>query len=329
MIVTLVSVIALMISAVWQRRARLDSLTSIGIGATQLIRLVFFYESGSVLIAGSAISVLAGLVGEGLIDGWLRQTGSPVSPGSSGCGRSRSPPGSRRRDVGHGRPDGVASFTSGVLGRATPKIQASTFEPCIRLLPSDLRMDERKLYLMLRTLDDHLVDDRDPCGEERVGAVESWARGEPAHTAETRILKDLSRRCSIPSSAVLEFCASMRHDIAGARIETDEQLEGYCQQAGARFVFAPLQDLPAGPYLGPVHLHLVIGPPDLLYRRRAGSRTIALGARRPRHGFPFALRVTFLDRSSAHVRAFVPCSHGPALSRSARRTLGSIARAAR
>jgi putative ABC transport system permease protein len=83
LIATVLSVIALMTAAIWQRRERLDSLTSIGMSTSQLARLIFF-ESGSVLLAGCLIGMAAGLVGQYLIDGWLRQTtGSPVtfSPG--------------------------------------------------------------------------------------------------------------------------------------------------------------------------------------------------------------------------------------------------------
>lgn len=78
LVATVASVIALMIAAISQRRARLDSLISIGMSPGQLARLVF-YESGAVLLAGCAIGMVAGLLGQYLIDGWLQQTtGSPV-----------------------------------------------------------------------------------------------------------------------------------------------------------------------------------------------------------------------------------------------------------
>jgi ABC-type lipoprotein release transport system permease subunit len=73
LIVTVVSVLALMVAAIWQRRGRLDSLRSIGMSYGQFARLVF-YESGSVLISGCVIGTAAGLVGQYLIDGWLHQT---------------------------------------------------------------------------------------------------------------------------------------------------------------------------------------------------------------------------------------------------------------
>ncbi len=78
LIATGASVIALMLAAVWQRRARLDKLTSIGMSFTQLARLVF-YESGLPLSCGAAIGIAAGLLGQDLIDRWLaHSTGSPV-----------------------------------------------------------------------------------------------------------------------------------------------------------------------------------------------------------------------------------------------------------
>ena len=78
LITTIASVIALMMSAVWQGRARFNSLISIGMGATQFAQLIF-YETGITLLAGCMIGVLAGLLGQDLIDGWLaRTTGSPV-----------------------------------------------------------------------------------------------------------------------------------------------------------------------------------------------------------------------------------------------------------
>jgi putative ABC transport system permease protein len=78
LITTIASVIALMMSAVWQGRARFNSLISIGMGATQFGQLIF-YETGITLLDGCVIGVLAGLLGQDLIDRWLaRTTGSPV-----------------------------------------------------------------------------------------------------------------------------------------------------------------------------------------------------------------------------------------------------------
>jgi putative ABC transport system permease protein len=78
LVTTIASVIALMMAAVWQGRARFNSLISIGMGASQFARLIF-YESGITLLGGCIIGALAGLLGQYLIDGWLaRTTGSPV-----------------------------------------------------------------------------------------------------------------------------------------------------------------------------------------------------------------------------------------------------------
>lgn len=78
LIATVFSVIALMLSAVWQRRERLVSLISTGWSFAQLARLIFL-ESGSVLLCGALIGMAGGLVGQYLIDGWLHQaTGASV-----------------------------------------------------------------------------------------------------------------------------------------------------------------------------------------------------------------------------------------------------------
>ncbi len=73
LIVTIASVLALMLSAVAERRERLNSLISVGWGFGQLARLVF-YETGIALLAGCLMGAVAGLVGQYLIDGWLSQT---------------------------------------------------------------------------------------------------------------------------------------------------------------------------------------------------------------------------------------------------------------
>jgi phytoene synthase len=101
----------------------------------------------------------------------------------------------------------------------------------IRLLPVDLQADARRLYHVLRTIDD-LVDENDPRATQRVEALEHWAHGQDTDTPETVILTDLSRRYPLSPQAVIEFCEGMRHDIRGARIETDDDLQRYCQQVG-------------------------------------------------------------------------------------------------
>jgi putative ABC transport system permease protein len=79
LIAAIATVIAMMISAVWQKRGRLDALISIGMGFGQLTRLVF-YESGCVLLAGCVIGMASGIFGQYLVDSWLRySTGSPIT----------------------------------------------------------------------------------------------------------------------------------------------------------------------------------------------------------------------------------------------------------
>jgi phytoene synthase len=114
---------------------------------------------------------------------------------------------------------------------SAPALDSSTFSAGIRLLPGALQADACQLYRMLRTLDD-LVDENDPRAEQRVEAVERWACGQKADTPETRILSDLSRRYPLPRQAFVEFCHGMRHDLAHTAIETEGDLERYCQYAG-------------------------------------------------------------------------------------------------
>jgi putative ABC transport system permease protein len=73
LIATIVSVITLMVSAIWQRRGRLNSLAAIGLSSGQFARLVS-YESGLMLLSGCLIGLAAGLLGQFLIDGWLQAT---------------------------------------------------------------------------------------------------------------------------------------------------------------------------------------------------------------------------------------------------------------
>lgn len=122
-------------------------------------------------------------------------------------------------------------------GRHAHVADGSTFAPGLRLLPAQVRENVQCLYNVLRTLDD-LVDEDDPRASERVGAVERWARCEQADrpqeadSPETRALAWLHRRRPFPREALLHFCAGMRHDIARAGIEDEEDFERYCQRAG-------------------------------------------------------------------------------------------------
>jgi putative ABC transport system permease protein len=79
LIAAIATVVAMMISAVWQRRGRLDALIAIGMSFRQLARLVF-YESGCVLLGGCLIGMASGIFGQYLVDSWLRySTGSPIT----------------------------------------------------------------------------------------------------------------------------------------------------------------------------------------------------------------------------------------------------------
>ena len=108
---------------------------------------------------------------------------------------------------------------------------ARTFATAAWLLPRAVREDTELLYLVLRTLDD-LVDLEGAGSDDadaRLAAAEAWAHdASPAPTRETRILDDLARRHpSLPRDAVADFVAGMRQDLAGPRIETEEDLDVY------------------------------------------------------------------------------------------------------
>jgi putative ABC transport system permease protein len=73
LIAAIVSVIAMMVAAAWQRRDRLEALLSIGMSFTQLARLIF-YEGGSMLLGGCLLGLAGGIVAQGLADNWAAQT---------------------------------------------------------------------------------------------------------------------------------------------------------------------------------------------------------------------------------------------------------------
>jgi phytoene synthase len=106
-------------------------------------------------------------------------------------------------------------------------LSGSTFATGLQLLPPTLRRDARSLYLLLRTIDD-LVDEQHPAAKERVDALERWADGARPESPETETLAKLAERYTISRTAVREFCEGMSHDLKGATIETDEDLERYC-----------------------------------------------------------------------------------------------------
>lgn len=126
---------------------------------------------------------------------------------------------------------------------------ARTFDLATRILPRDVRTDVRRLYLVLRTLDD-AVDHGDPlAADARIAAVEAWARGAPASGQEVDLLEDLAaRHPGLPRDAVVDFCAGMRADLAGPRHATDADLDLYCYQVAGTVgrLMAPLLGVVAG-----------------------------------------------------------------------------------
>ena len=119
---------------------------------------------------------------------------------------------------------------------------ARTFDLATRLLPPGVRTDVRRLYLVLRTLDD-LVDEGDPAADPRLTAVEAWARGEPATGREAELLTDLAgRHPGLPRDAVADFCAGMRADLRGPSHATDDDLDLYCYRVAGTVgrLMAPL-----------------------------------------------------------------------------------------
>lgn len=143
-------------------------------------------------------------------------------------------PGSVRAVAAIERHDGEARV---VMARV-----ARTFDLATRLLPAGVRTDVRRLYLVLRTLDD-LVDEGDPAADRRLTAVEAWARGEPADGREAELLTDLAaRHPALPRDAVADFCAGMRADLCGSRHATDEDLDTYCYRVAGTVgrLMAPL-----------------------------------------------------------------------------------------
>jgi len=125
---------------------------------------------------------------------------------------------------------------------------ARTFDLATRFLPADVRTDVRRLYLVLRTLDD-LVDDGAPDARERIAAVESWAHGEGASGREAGLLADLAmRHPALPRDAVTDFCAGMRADLEGPHHATDADLDRYCYQVAGTVgrLMAPLLGVGSG-----------------------------------------------------------------------------------
>ncbi|HSZ69442.1 MAG TPA: squalene/phytoene synthase family protein [Solirubrobacteraceae bacterium] len=117
----------------------------------------------------------------------------------------------------------------GVNGSLAP--DATTFAPGMRLLKRTPRTDVYRLYRVLRTVDD-LVDEDRPQAAQRVDALEQWASDQRDTSPETHVLSQLARHYPLPASALVDFCQAMRHDIARDTIDTEDDLELYCERAG-------------------------------------------------------------------------------------------------
>jgi phytoene synthase len=110
-------------------------------------------------------------------------------------------------------------------------LAASSFSAGVLLLPRWLQDDARRLYYLLRTIDD-LVDEGDPRADERVGALEEWALGGCPDSPEARTLTELRQRYPLSRDSFTDFCKGMRTDLEERVIETEEDLERYCEYAG-------------------------------------------------------------------------------------------------
>ena len=111
--------------------------------------------------------------------------------------------------------------------RRTTQRVARTFALACRLLPRTIRDDVYLLYLVFRTLDD-LVDEERPEADVRVWEVERWCDRERAHSPEVTILEELERRHAIPRDALRHFCDGMRFDLECGEIVTEADLDQYC-----------------------------------------------------------------------------------------------------
>jgi phytoene synthase len=124
-----------------------------------------------------------------------------------------------------GRVDLLDPEAASVMARV-----ARTFNLAARFLPAGVRRDVRRLYLVMRTLDD-AVDRQAPDAGQRLAAVESWAAGGEPEGREALLLADLAARYpGLPREAVTDFCAGMRADLAGQQPRDDAALDRYCYQ---------------------------------------------------------------------------------------------------
>jgi phytoene synthase len=129
---------------------------------------------------------------------------------------------SLRLDVGRDRIDERAELIMARIAR--------TFDLASRVLPAPVRRDVRRLYLVLRTLDD-LVDHADPRAADAIADIEAWADGAAPRGTLSHILADLAaRHAGFPRDAMADFCAGMRADLAGPDHRTEADLSRYCYQ---------------------------------------------------------------------------------------------------
>lgn len=117
------------------------------------------------------------------------------------------------------------------LSKTASSAPDSTITPGLKLLPEHVRADVYRLHQVMRSLDD-LVDEDRPEAPARVDAVERWTRGEAVDTPETRTLTNLARSYPRFPQAVLNGCRALRHDMARTAIQTEHDLERYCEYAG-------------------------------------------------------------------------------------------------
>jgi 15-cis-phytoene synthase len=110
-------------------------------------------------------------------------------------------------------------------------LAGSSFNAGVLLLPRALQDDARRLYYLLRTIDD-LVDEADPRARERVEALEHWAEGGQSDSPEAKTLTELCRRYPLCPRAFSDFCKGMRADLEDRVMETEADLERYCEYAG-------------------------------------------------------------------------------------------------
>jgi phytoene synthase len=166
--------------------------------------------------------------------------------------------------------------------RDTTRRVARTFALACRLLPRAVRDDVYLLYLVFRDLDD-AVDEGWPDAEERLSEVEAWCAGGPARGREASILADVDARRPLPREPFLDFCAGMRADLAGERVETEEELDRYCYRVAGT--------------VGVVMTH-VLGTDDLA---RAVPAAAALGKAMQRTNV-----LRDIDEDGAEGRVYVP-----------------------